>query len=66
MFRAILAHFQEALYKQQLVYYVRFVCVVTSNPGSSQQTQHARSVPIVGCAARPKDEQLVLKTCTDR
>jgi hypothetical protein len=27
MFRALLAHHQEALYKQHLVYYVRFISV---------------------------------------
>jgi hypothetical protein len=34
-----------------------------SNPGSSHQTQHARNIQIVVCAAPPEDEQVVLETC---
>jgi hypothetical protein len=33
------------------------------NPGSSQQTQHARNIPIVVRALPPEDEQVVLETC---
>jgi hypothetical protein len=34
-----------------------------SNPGSNQQTYHARNIPIVFCAAPPGDEQVVLEIC---
>jgi hypothetical protein len=34
-----------------------------SNPGSIQQTYHARNIPIVLCAAPPGDEQVVLEIC---
>jgi hypothetical protein len=61
--------------QQQLVYCVRVMSVgcyhdwsgqdwseFHSNPGSSQQTYHARSIPIVRVAP-PEDEQVVLETC---
>jgi hypothetical protein len=66
MFRTLLAHLQEALHKQQLVYRVRIMSVgcYHSNPGSNQQTSHARNIPIVFCAAPPEDEHVVLETCT--
>jgi hypothetical protein len=68
MFRALLAQLQEVLHKQQLLYSVRVICVEVelqfhSNLGSSQQTQHARNIPIVVCSAPPVDEQVVLETC---
>jgi hypothetical protein len=57
MFRELLAHPQEALYKRQLLYYLRVMLlgwtrigVVHSNPGP-------------GCAAPPEVEQLMLETC---
>jgi hypothetical protein len=57
MFPAILSKLQEALQKQ-LVYWSD-----NSSPGSSQQTQHARNIPIVVCAAPPKDYEVLLETC---
>jgi hypothetical protein len=38
---------------------------VHSNPGRSQQTQHARNIPIVVCVAPPEDKQVLLETCRD-
>jgi hypothetical protein len=35
-------------------------------PGLEQQTQHARNIPIVVCAAPAEDEQVVLEKCTGR
>jgi hypothetical protein len=66
MFRAPLAHLLEALYKKQLVYSMRVMSVGCTNPGSNQQTQHARNMQIVVCAAPPEDEQVVLETCRGR
>jgi hypothetical protein len=49
MFRALLAHLQEALHKQQLVYCVRIM---------SAGCYQGWSGTLV-----PEDEQVVLKTC---
>jgi hypothetical protein len=51
MFRALLAHLQEALHKEQLEWNW-----FHSNPGSSQPTQYARNIPTVVYAAPPEDE----------
>jgi hypothetical protein len=60
MFRARLAHLQEALNKQQMV----VLCLLAAVPLQPwQQPTDARSVPIVVCAAPPEDEQVVLETC---
>jgi hypothetical protein len=47
MFRALLAHPQEALHKRHLVYYVRVMSVGCST---------------AACAAAPEDEQVMLET----
>jgi hypothetical protein len=63
MFQTLLSHLQEALHKQQLVHYMSVISVGCTNPGSKQQNQLVRNIPIVVCAAPPEDEQLVLETC---
>jgi hypothetical protein len=71
MFPALLAHLQEALHKQQLVFCVHIMSVVYYQDWSgtsftpilvAANRQHARNIPIV-CAAPPEDEQVVLETC---
>jgi hypothetical protein len=61
-----LFHPQEALHKEQLVCCLRIMsggCYQFQfNPGSSQQTQHARSITVIVCVAPPEDEQVVLET----
>jgi hypothetical protein len=47
MFRALLAHSQEALHKRHLVYCVRVMSVGGTRPG----------------VAPPEDEQVTLETC---
>jgi hypothetical protein len=58
MFQALLAHFQEALHQQQLLYYVRIMsagcCPVWSRVAASRQNTQA--------LAPPEDEQVVLET----
>jgi hypothetical protein len=56
MFHALLAHLQEALHKQQLVYRVRIMLAGC----------YTRNIPIVVYAALPEDEQVVLETHTGR
>jgi hypothetical protein len=57
IFRALLAHPQEALHKQHLVYSVRVMSVGCANPG-------ARNMPSAVCLAPPEDEKIILETCT--
>jgi hypothetical protein len=52
MFRALLAHLQEALHKQQLVFCVRVI-----------PTLRARKITIFDCAEPSEDEQVMLETC---
>jgi hypothetical protein len=67
MFGAPLAYLQEALHKQQSVYWVRVMSVgcyqFHSNPGSNQQTYYVRDIPIVVRAGPPEDKQVVIETC---
>jgi hypothetical protein len=43
MFRSLLAHFQEVLHKQHLVYCVRVMSVGCNNPGAEQsRAEHSR------------------------
>jgi hypothetical protein len=58
MFRAILAHPQEALHKGHLVYFVRVMSVGCTKVGVS-----ARNIPSAACVAPPEDEQVMLETC---
>jgi hypothetical protein len=60
MFRALLAHHQEALHKRHLVYGGR-VRSVGSPSWGSQRTLHA--IPTPACVAPPEDEQVMLETC---
>jgi hypothetical protein len=69
MFRALLAHPQEALHKLHLVYCVRIMSVgcgtvaVKMEPFHSQLTLYARNIPNAVCVAPPEDEQVMLETC---
>jgi hypothetical protein len=51
MFRALLAHPQEALHKRHLVYCVRIMSVGCGTVNSNRST------------APPEDEQVILGTC---
>jgi hypothetical protein len=69
MFRALLAHPQDALHKQHLVYWVRNMSVgcgtieVSLEPRHSHLTLYARSIPNAVCAAPDEDEEVMLETC---
>jgi hypothetical protein len=54
IFRALLAHLQEALHKQHFVY-----CVRVTSVGCS----HASNIPSAAYLAPPEDEQVTLETC---
>jgi hypothetical protein len=60
MFRALLAHPQEALHKRHLVYCVR---AVKLQPCHTQLTLYARNIPNAVCEAPPEDDQVMLETC---
>jgi hypothetical protein len=62
MFRALLAHPQEARNKRYLVYCVRIMSVKLW-PCHSQLTLYARNIPSAVCEAPPEDEQVKLETC---
>jgi hypothetical protein len=71
MFRALLAHPQEALHKWHLVYCVRIMSVgcglqflVAMQTCRSQLTLYARNIPNAVCVAPPEDEQVMLETFT--
>jgi hypothetical protein len=51
MFRALLDHSQEAVYKQHLVYCVHVIVCMTL---------HARNIPSAVCVAPPEDEQTAI------
>jgi hypothetical protein len=61
MFRALLAHFQEALQKRHLVYCVRIMARLQF--WHTQLTLYARNIPSAVCEASPEDEQAMLETC---
>jgi hypothetical protein len=54
MFRALLAHLQEAPHKRRLVYCVRVMSVDCATI--------ARNIPSAVCVAPPEDEQVMLET----
>jgi hypothetical protein len=58
MFRALLAHPQDALHKRHLVYCVRVMTVGCTKTGVG----HARNIPSAVCVAPPENEQVILKT----
>jgi hypothetical protein len=70
MFRALLAHPQEAIHKRHLVYWVRVMsvgCTTIAGPLQSchsQLTLYARSIISAVCVAPPEDEQVMLETYT--
>jgi hypothetical protein len=57
MFRALLAHSQEALYKRHLVYCVRGM------PAGCYQDRSGTESHFNPNAAPPEDEQVMLETC---
>jgi hypothetical protein len=68
MFRAILAHPQEALNKWRLVdcVLISVVCgtvAVSLQPCHSQLTLYGCNIPRAVCASPLEDEQVMLKTC---
>jgi hypothetical protein len=68
MFRALVAHPQEALQKINLVYCMRIMSVglgtvAALQPCHSQQILCARSIPSALCVVPLEDEQLMLETC---
>jgi hypothetical protein len=60
MFRALLAHLQEALHKRYLVYCLRRMSVGCA---ALQLTLYSRNIPNAVCAAYPEDEQVMFETC---
>jgi hypothetical protein len=68
MFRALLAHPQEALHQRHLLYCLRKMSVgcatiaVKLQLWHSHLTLYARSIPHVFCVAPPKDKQVMLET----
>jgi hypothetical protein len=58
MFRELLAHPQEVLYKRHAVYYV---CVMSV--GCTQLMLNTCNIPSAVCLAPPEDEQVTLETC---
>jgi hypothetical protein len=56
MFRALLAHPQEALHKRHVVYCVRVMSVGCTRIGVS------RKIPSAICTVLPEDEQVMLET----
>jgi hypothetical protein len=60
MFRALLAHPQEALHKRLLVYFAYNVSWLWHG---CKLTSYARSIPNAVCVAPPEYEQVMLETC---
>jgi hypothetical protein len=68
MFRELLVHPQEALYKQHLVYCVRIMSVGCATIAVKLQSWHsqltyARNIPSAVCVTPPEDELRMLETC---
>jgi hypothetical protein len=67
MFRALVAHPQEALNKQQLVNCVRVMSVgygtASLQPYHSQLTLYTSNIPSAVCVTPPEDEQVTPETC---
>jgi hypothetical protein len=61
MFWALLAHPQEVLHKQHLVYCMRVMSVGCTRVGVFHS--NTCNIPSVICGAPPEDEQVMLKTC---
>jgi hypothetical protein len=57
MFRALLAHPQEAIHKRQLVYCVRVLLV------DCTRVKTKNNIPSAACVAPSEDEQVMLETC---
>jgi hypothetical protein len=67
MFRALLAHLQEVLNKQHLVYCVRILAdgcgmLAVKLQSCHSQLTYARNIPNVVCIAPPEDEQVMRET----
>jgi hypothetical protein len=56
MFRAVLSHPQEALYKQHLVY-----CVHVLSVGCTRIEVQSADIPSAVCGASPENEQVMVK-----
>jgi hypothetical protein len=66
VFRASLAHLQEALHKQHWVNCVRIMsvgCGTVTVTYDSQLTFYARNTQNAVCEATPEDEQVMFETC---
>jgi hypothetical protein len=59
MFRALLAHPQEALHKRHLAYCMRVMSVGCTRIG----VPYARNIPSAVCEGPPEDAQVMLETC---
>jgi hypothetical protein len=59
MFRALLAHSQEALHKRHLVYCIRVTSVGCTRIGVESNVSSAVSVALL------EDEQVMFETCSD-
>jgi hypothetical protein len=72
MFRALLAHPQEALHKRHLEYCVRAMSVGSATIAASLQSRHSQLtlhapntwIPSAVCVVPPEDTQTMLETCT--
>jgi hypothetical protein len=64
MSQALLANPQGVLHKRHLVYCVCIKYVVARLQFHGQLTLYARKIPNAVCVAPPKNEQVMLKTCT--
>jgi hypothetical protein len=63
MFRALLAHPQDAIYKRHLLHCVRVMSVGCTRFGMELVTLHARNIPSAVSAAPTEDEQVIFETC---
>jgi hypothetical protein len=63
MFRALLAHLQEALHKRNLVYCIRVMSVDRTR--IKMEPHNTPRIPSSACVAFSEDEQVVLETFRD-
>jgi hypothetical protein len=62
MFRALLAHLQEALYRRHLLYFVRVMSFGCTRIGVHPIDVTRTNITRAAGGAPPEDEQVVLKT----
>jgi hypothetical protein len=65
MFRALLAHLQEALHQRHLLYCVRVMSVGCTRIGVHPTDITRTNITSAVGVAPPEDEQVMLKTCRD-